>query len=892
MRTKVKVSFLIAGMLLLPILGGVTVYYDWWGAITRGFYAADGRIIVNSPSVYTRQRLVNDRLSQSAWLKDQLNVTTNALLTFQPIDSVRHDSDERTSDTKAVISVKTAKGAGSEANGGESPVTEGASSNNGPNSANSDAKGTAHPDSYHVEPTTADLFRAMNTYREEVRSEMMQTLLDDRHDILGNTIYRLAIDATVLAGRKSDKLALISVILNYNPDDHRPDYDVLYSDWIRYIQRIVNNSVDSLAKNFSVPAVDTRVRVTLPYFIADALCKVIEAAANASTADIERRCNVWSTEPTPSLDLTWRILTSYVTQYLAHRDRIVRDRFEGNLQSIPLSEKESPLKLNPADFPYAYDFTSRECNRERTEGRRTSDINGVHGQVYTVKCPLFTFPDEGLVAGITLYDYVVAHGSSLADLIADPQFGGDPKALAGKLLTDSVAPSCSEQHKTACIVPDLTQSQFGCVAAEYLVWSLNGLGDPEAPKDQRIGTFLDLRLVGRQLKKCTLMINPSPGGTAPPILIERLNRFSEVYAYSVTPKSLSQRVSSTVDIRDELQLLLSAKTGIATGDAATISNQFRKHAEELQTVQQHAVVVGFARSRGARGADHPYETNFGWAIAPHLGANGEQEQVDGQYGLAAVISVPGWWRSINLKIKTCWTRRQDLQIPLDKAEDVCLGGTVQEQEDIVRLPGVVSDISRKLGFEVVQEPYLSQDQIPQILEVGRPGDILLKGDRLWRSTDVTLGSQPASRINVLPDMEGIVAHFNCIHAQFGLGKDYSGPPIPVPVIVWTSEGRAQPDDENTVRLMVRPEFSLCPEERAKPAAEWDSGGGKARNTEEQKLSVEQESAVQKINMAEPQRPPLPAGALSGQAVSQRSAVSFGPAQQPARKRAEGSAGAR
>jgi hypothetical protein len=62
----------------------------------------------------------------------------------------------------------------------------------------------------------------MNTYREEVRSEMMQTLLDDRHDILGNTIYRLAIDATVLAGRKSDKLALISVILNYNPDDHRP----------------------------------------------------------------------------------------------------------------------------------------------------------------------------------------------------------------------------------------------------------------------------------------------------------------------------------------------------------------------------------------------------------------------------------------------------------------------------------------------------------------------------------------------------------------------------------------------------------------------------------------------------------------------------------------------
>ena len=38
----------------------------------------------------------------------------------------------------------------------------------------------------------------MLAYREEVRSEIMETRLDDRHDILGNTLFRLKFDATIL----------------------------------------------------------------------------------------------------------------------------------------------------------------------------------------------------------------------------------------------------------------------------------------------------------------------------------------------------------------------------------------------------------------------------------------------------------------------------------------------------------------------------------------------------------------------------------------------------------------------------------------------------------------------------------------------------------------------
>jgi len=103
----------------------------------------------------------------------------------------------------------------------------------------------------------------------------------------------------------------------------------------------------------------------------------------------------------------------------------------------------------------------------------------------------------------------------------------------------------------------------------------------------------------------------------------------------------------------------------------------------------------------------------------------------------------------------------------------------------VRLPGVVSDVSQKLGFEVVKEPHLDDDQISQIVEAGYQGDILLTGGRLLRSTEVTLGSQTATSITVLPDMKGIVAHFACVVSHPGNSGVQA-----VPVIVWTSEGRA------------------------------------------------------------------------------------------------------
>src|ERR1700738_1602206 len=51
----------------------------------------DGNIIENSPTVYTRHRLVNDRLEQAHWLRTQLEITEDSKdkKEFQTIDAIR-----------------------------------------------------------------------------------------------------------------------------------------------------------------------------------------------------------------------------------------------------------------------------------------------------------------------------------------------------------------------------------------------------------------------------------------------------------------------------------------------------------------------------------------------------------------------------------------------------------------------------------------------------------------------------------------------------------------------------------------------------------------------------------------------------------------------------------
>jgi hypothetical protein len=139
------------------------------------------------------------------------------------------------------------------------------------------------------------------------------------------------------------------------------------------------------------------------------------------------------------------------------------------------------------------------------------------------------------------------------------------------------------------------------------------------------------------------------------------------------------------------------------------------------------------------------------------------------------------------------------------ADEKTAFGKKQLFTDVVRLPVSIAEISHKLAFEVVQEPYLTlstTQQKPFEITVGRPAELILRGSRLWRSTEVTLGSQRADEIVVLPDMAGIIARFKCVKLQ--------RPKIGIQVKVFTSEGEA--DAEYANLDAESSDANLCPDE--------------------------------------------------------------------------------
>jgi len=190
-----------------------------------------------------------------------------------------------------------------------------------------------------------------------------------------------------------------------------------------------------------------------------------------------------------------------------------------------------------------------------------------------------------------------------------------------------------------------------------------------------------------------------------------------------------------------------------------------------------AVAVGFTDSQSTKSID------FGWVVdVGDFGASFQKSQF-------ALISVPAWTSRLAITVKTGWlgsnsqenstaSYTYSVPIPPDyEAFDAFIGG-----EEAVRRPQINDEL---------MDPRID-------LIACRKASILIPGLRLWRSAMVTVGSERADRITVLPNMRGIIAEFTKLPPPANLGPDV--PKVVVPLRVWTSEGVDTQLDKITIRL--------------------------------------------------------------------------------------------
>lgn len=725
-----------------------------WDVVTQ---VDDGKIIVNTPTVYTRQRLVNDRLDQARWLRTQLEATENGKdKNFKIVDQVQ------------VVSSSFSAGAGG-VNADKAEPIAGAGS---------------------VDATTTAIFRAKNAYREEVRSEITQTELDDRHDIDGNTIFRLTFDASVVAGTKRDSIAVVVVSMNHDTTSadgkaiYATDYRALYQDWLRYFQSQLRKSLSSVPYSLLTNDPYPPVRLLFTNFVIDRICHLVTQPVDKLLDEIVP-CTA---DSRPKAEEMLRLFTTMRAERLgAYR----KASFEAQLQSYASGNRR--MSLSTRDM---LDIAQRDCaldpNRTRVPAANLfiQEPNGMPA-AGELGCPYIDSLKERLHAGIMLYENLLRLRSG--GRFAASQYEAARNAAIAMLDCES----------GGCEIPPW---MLKCYTADFLKSSLNGYGQHAPQPQQKIDHFLKLDIVGRNIADCDLLVSGRIGRYSAASgsdesedkrlneFIDYLNRAADGFAYSVTPKNLTENISTAAETRDAYAAILRGPA-----DGKEIANFLKQRSEQNQAIIAHPIIVGF----GAAAKGPPQETrrltlDFGWIVAPRSRSARHYEQIDGQYPLTVFISVPAWWRSMHADIRTCWLSRSTLaKLPRGQtAANLCRGDEMVGRQMMIRLPTAIPEVSRKLAFDVLQEPSLYDNSMKE-LTIGARGLLLLEGARLWRSTEVTAGAQHADKITVLPNMEGILAEFDCVRPPDTLlriafpkpsGQDEKTWVTRDWIRVWTSEG--------------------------------------------------------------------------------------------------------
>ena len=365
--------------------------------------------------------------------------------------------------------------------------------------------------------------------------------------------------------------------------------------------------------------------------------------------------------------------------------------------------------------------------------------------------------------------------------------------------------------------------------------------------------------IGCEVGMCRISVRPDADREVPAECFFRsLNKEFEVFSYGVTPKNWRQRLAFSGSVIRSTAVALETPRLAGAENLGGLVEGAHRDRETLRSVMSQPIVVGFGRGRTRHRTDGPEGdreigcnsdrgevgnelaredrppaddsrggpdlsegTEFGWFIAPERrwGDGGRKWHPHRQYDLSAVISIPSWWRRVKLTVTTCWRKLSEMGDPGFEYIDGCGRGDndevaegtgrVEGESYLIKLPGDVGEISRKLRIEVRDVPFiLSQMYTPQfgqyVFHEGKRADIVIEGGRLWRSTRVTMGTQDADEITVLPHMKGIIATFDCVRRPPYASVVTSRPTNSsvenverqgvhvAPLRVWTSEGVTNP----------------------------------------------------------------------------------------------------
>ncbi|QQO56643.1 MAG: hypothetical protein N838_28040 [Thiohalocapsa sp. PB-PSB1] len=281
----------------LLVLAGYSLWrLGWSGGVINGLfpYASEARIYVEPPQVYTRERLVNDRFRELNWLESRLELLESTA------DRAPSQRSSRTIE-RGLLALRDTDGADVSRSGTVQTSTPG--------------QGALDQN---------DAFDLDFQRRLAVRAEIMNTLLDDGHDLAGSTLYRLNFDVSIIPRRHATGFGLVAIDVLGSGCEHPAgreacdetqdqvrSYRTLLGDWERELQGFLSK----VYRNRITPSPDDLYQVIDPfkggaapkermafnwYLKAQTIETFLDLVAGANDPDCEEGSKDWQ------CDAAWR----------------------------------------------------------------------------------------------------------------------------------------------------------------------------------------------------------------------------------------------------------------------------------------------------------------------------------------------------------------------------------------------------------------------------------------------------------------------------------------------------------------------------------------------------------------------------------------------------------
>lgn len=687
-------SLRVLAFILLTVIG---LHYLDFISINIGPFSTRGAIYVDSPEIYTRERLVNDRYDQDFWLREQL-----------------HNLDK----TQNLVTAKIDE----HVSGGNAVATS------SPAAALTKSSAPADLPQEGLQPMPFDQdFRIRAAIRDTIRQLMLENMLDDRHDLTGNSVYGLKFDTTVIPGSNTRKRAFVRVML-------------VVKDPFAIDQKYIKNVPEGVEKHVHAYYLTPKKQGISP---GGALYDA-QLSYKSWLASIEDRLNTYIADRFSSDDFKTECTSKKgnKTEMKQLINKGILENIElvfGNVSNMIQLDKTQEYSGFKIDLPEPWgNFMKLICTYRPESGCNVQ--------------PIFQVMER--------WDDVYVFEQAITDI----------QKAAGL--------SAFSQTPTKKHLLGYNKRVSGADYPRY--WP----NDTVIDKCKSNPGWCDDGGENRYVRVPSGLFN----------LIESIGA-RDIYSYAVFPKNEVEGILS------------SSSVDVALSEGATGPSWFG-FARGLRESQIESVLVGFgdgSRSyqedrdkHGEQGAGGG-GVHFGWVMSSR-GKMGPTQKTE-----LALISVPAWTTELTLKVTTGWLDRNaneeveqpfSLRVPVppdfEAFDALVTGGQVQ------RKPKMLDNL-------MAANPKLSACE---------KAEILIAGSRLWRSAAVTLGSQKADRITVLPNMEGIIAE--CKRVEIPPVRSEEGKTPTVKLRVWTSEGVATGKKDVAIQL---PSDETCSSEAKNPLIE-------------------------------------------------------------------------